>query len=271
MTRGAGATAGGAGSEGRRAAAGSRRGGAAQELVHVLAREHVGLANHRQVGVDGVQLPPHRERADERHAQDVDIGAAQRALAHEAAQHVVQPFAAARHALVEVDAADLGEPDAVGHQDAEELLLTRILEAVEGGDGELFEKRAGVGAGLVLEGREPLPLAVLVRRQQRVEQRVLARKVVVEGALAHADDGGHVAQAGAEVALLGEEVERGVEDGLAGALAVGILGASHSKLMVVHLIRSVNRLSVLRRRGPPPSCYGRASLVRPAPSGAWRV
>jgi hypothetical protein len=68
---------------------------------------------------------------------------------------------------------------------------------------------------------------MLLRRQQRVEERVLAGEIVVEGAFAHADRPGDVAEAGAEETLFGEQVERGVQDGLARALPVGVLGASH--------------------------------------------
>ena len=86
---------------------------------------------------------------------------------------------------------------------------------------------------------------MFVGEDQRVEQRFLALEIVVERALAHAHRRRHVAQAGAEIALVGEQLQRGVEDGLAGALAIGVLGSCHIKLMVVHLIRSVNSSVVL--------------------------
>jgi len=77
---------------------------------------------------------------------------------------------------------------------------------------------------------------VLVGEDQRLEQRVLARKIVIEGAFADAHRRRHVAEAGAEVALLREEVERGVQDRLPRALPVGVPRTCHKKLMVVHLI-----------------------------------
>ncbi|HUE88255.1 MAG TPA: hypothetical protein VMO26_19440 [Vicinamibacterales bacterium] len=39
-----------------------------------------------------------------------------------------------------------------------------------------------------------------------------------------------VAEAGAKKPLLGEEIERGIQDGLAGALSVGISRAGHKNL-----------------------------------------
>ena len=58
--------------------------------------------------------------------------------------------------------------------------------------------------------------------EQRLEQRFLAGEIVIERALADADGAGDVAQAGAEVALVGEEAERGIENRLAGAGPVGV-------------------------------------------------
>ncbi len=112
-------------------------------------------------------------------------------------------------------------------------------KAVKARNGQLLEQRAAVGDRAVRNRREPFELPSLVGGEQGLEQGVLAREVIVEGALADAYGGGHVPQAGPEVALLGEEVEGGVEDGLTGALSVGVLGAGHNKLMVVHLFRSV--------------------------------
>ena len=52
---------------------------------------------------------------------------------------------AAAHPLEQVDAAVAREPHAVGHQDAEQLLLARHHEAVEHELGELLEHGAAVG------------------------------------------------------------------------------------------------------------------------------
>ena len=56
-------------------------------------------------------------------------------------------------------------------------------------DGQLQQQGAAVGDRAVGERRQPLDLGVLVGGQQRVEQRVLAGEVVVEGAFADADRG----------------------------------------------------------------------------------
>ncbi len=89
-------------------------------------------------------------------ASMVDVGAAQPAVANQAAQDVVQPLAAVAHALVEIEAAALGEADAVGHQDAEQLLFARLDEAVEGGAGQPQQQGAAVGDRAVGERRQPL-------------------------------------------------------------------------------------------------------------------
>ena len=94
--------------------------------------------------------------------------------------------------------------------------------------------------------------------EQRLEQRLLAGKVVVERAFADADGAGDVAQAGAEVALVGEQRERGVENGLAGALSVGVGWTCHKKLMVVHLFEKCK---------PGAGTRHRASGVRDQGSG----
>ncbi len=142
------------------------------------------------------------------------------------AHDVVQPLAALAHAL-QADAAGLGQADAVGHQDAEELLFARQHEVVEGRERQPFQQGPAIGDGGVGEGRQPFDLALFMGGQQGVEQRVLAGKVVVERAFADADRRRDVAEAGAEKAFFGEEVERRVQDGLSRALPVGVLGACH--------------------------------------------
>ena len=76
------------------------------------------------------------QRADESDRQRRRVNAAQPAVLDQAAQDVVQPLAAVAHALVEVEAAALGEANAVRHQDAKQLLLARFDIAVERGVGE---------------------------------------------------------------------------------------------------------------------------------------
>ncbi len=107
------------------------------------------------------------------------------------------------------------------------LLLARLQEALERLDHELFEKHPDVGDSLFGQRDQALHLGILVGQNQRFEQRVLAREVVVKRALAHADSFGDIAEAGAEKALLGKEIQRGIQDGLARALSVGISRASH--------------------------------------------
>ena len=100
----------------------------------MLAREGARVLDHRQVGVDGVQLPPHDQRAQKRDGEHVDIGAAQPALADQPAHDVEHALAAVAHALVQIEAAVLGEADAVRHQDPEQLLLARLDDSCRGSD-----------------------------------------------------------------------------------------------------------------------------------------
>ena len=125
--------------------------------------------------------------------------------------------------------------------------------------GELLERGAAIGDRRLGEGARRSALRSWWAASRASNSASLLGEVVVEGALADADRGRHVAQAGAEVALVSEEVERGVEDGLAGALAIGVLRACHSKLMVVHLIVTVNR------PGPPGREIRRRTIERRFP------
>ena len=100
-------------------------------------------------------------------------------------------------------------------------------EIVEHQGGELLEHRTDVGDRLGEEPGQLLGLVLVRGRDQGVEQRLFALKVVVERAFADAHDGGDVAEAGAEVALLGKQLERRVEDRLSRLSPIGVNRTSH--------------------------------------------
>ena len=207
----------------------------------MLTRERARIFQHDRIAAGRVDMPQQQQRSDERHPQQVGVALAQPALVDQPAHQLLHAFRSAAQPLVQIEAAGPRQAHAVGHQQAKQHLLARIEKALDAAEREALEQGAGVGDRSIAGQRgQPLRLGVFVREDQRIEQRLLALEVVIERALAHADGGGHVAQAGAEIALVGEQLERGVEDGLAGALAIGVLGSCHIKLMVVHLINSVN-------------------------------
>src|SRR5262245_55482351 len=201
-----------------------------EKLVDVRAREGAAVANHGALRADGVQLAPEEERPEKLHHEQLRIGVAQAALVDQPLHDLFEPRTAALHPLQQVDAAVAGEAHAVGHEDPEQLLLAWHDEAAEDEPGELLEDGAAVGDRLLENRGEPLDLVGGIGGQQRLEERFLAGKVVVQRAFADADGTGHVAEARAEVALFGEQGERGVKDRLTGALAVGVDRAGHEEI-----------------------------------------
>ena len=175
------------------------------------ARERLPPRNHGQTRLNGVQVPPDVQRPDEGHHQDVRVGTTEPSLPDEPLRQLPEAGESRRHAVEQVDAALPGEPEAVGHQQAEQLPLFGSAEALEQGFGQPLERLSGVDGWLVDERGESRDPVVVVGHDDRLEQRVLARKVVVDGALAHAHGRRDVTQAGAEIAVLGEEFERRVE------------------------------------------------------------
>ena len=175
-------------------------------------REPARIPNDWQIGVDRVQLAPEHQWTDEREGQHVHVGAAQPPLPDQPLHDVLEPVAPVAHSLVQVDAADLGQAHAVRHQNPKQFLLLRLREALERRIVELQERGPAIDDRRFGQRRQALGLQVLLCHQQRIEQRFLAGEVVVEGAFADADGRCDVAQAGAEIPLLSEEVERGVQD-----------------------------------------------------------
>src|SRR5579871_1260508 len=119
-----------------------------------------------------------------------------------------------------------GEPD----DDAEELAVARIRgeseETLDHQIEDLGERAvADHGEGFLDVGG---PHAVALG-EHLVEDRLLGGEVVVDGGLADAGAGGEGAHAGGVEAALGEQVERGVEDGTAGVAGGGGGRASHAR------------------------------------------
>ena len=156
--------------------------------------------------------------------QDFGVGPTQPATFDEGLHRVADSGAAAADPIDEVQPPGPGEPQAIGHQDSEQLLLPRDGEVVEDEAGEPLENDARVVRRVVERCGHAFAPCVVIERDQRLEERRLARKVVVDGAVTDADALGNVAQAGAEEAAVAEQVERRIEDGLAGALSVSVLG-----------------------------------------------
>ena len=113
--------------------------------------------------------------------------------------------------------------------------------------------------------RQSLDLAVLVRGQQRLEQRVLAGEVVVERAFAHAD-GARPRRAGwcrsSPSPRTGRARRRGWPGGCAGRRRCW--GRATSKLMVVHLVHAVKRDAAGPWRAAAHRPAARAAASKPA-------
>ena len=201
--------------------------GAAEEMIDVIANERLAVGNQPAMRMNGMQMPPEQQRSHElgisisgSRGRNAPSAISRRINASNGAVPVVmRSMRSMRPSLASRMPSDMNTRNRRCCWGAQKSSSTKAARRSSCARTSTTERSSTAG--------ELLGLVLLRGGNQRVEQRLLASEVVVERALAHADDRGDVAEAGAEIALFGKQRQRGIENRLPRLPSVGVDRPSH--------------------------------------------
>ena len=143
----------------------------------MLAGERARISNHRERRSYGVQLSPQKQRAHELHHEEVRVGRLQPSFADQSGHQITNARrGSTAQVLEQIDAAFPRKANAIGHKDAEQLLLARCRKGFHGEHREARQRLANIGYGVLDHRRQTLDFGLMVRKMSASKSACLLGK-----------------------------------------------------------------------------------------------